>query len=401
MEHLELVSWRLTTEDYEIDLPKLKIFHLLGEIVQKNDETRDKKIVLKTPSLQVLRTRFVKITKFEFRSPHQLKYLDATIPASGFKLETKFENLECLALFTENSLQAFTRERNRPIYKLDDDFFEDLPNLKFLFVPEDKYDYSALRAAKRKFKLENVKILDLYNEFWDEFGYTNWHRYVEHREQLSSWPNGFCVEFSKLVNCKIPLSHFKENYLRIYHLTVRHVTSERLLIEFLRNVKIQTLWLDYDFNLTQSFFDEIADFLTVRNLYSYGSSLAGVSDPSVLSRMKFKEFELKYDQFDQFPRQVVLAILQNPSCRKSTFSHYSEMIADLDEENRKIPKDLDYRFLHKIRRENGVFCCLQCAWSSAKDPKCSQDLLGAMIHHIENAPSPRNTTYAEISHIIQ
>lgn len=401
LEHLELYSWSFTTEDYEIDLPKLKIFHLFDGIVEKNNKTRDKKIVLKTPSLQVLRTRFMKITKFKFRSPRQLKYLDATIPGSGFKFETEFSNLECLVLFTENSPKFFKHERDRPIYKLDEDFFEELPNLKFLFVPRDEYDYSALSAAKRKFNLEDVKILDLENEYYDEFGYTNWHRYVEHRQQLRRWPNHFCVEFTKLINCKIALSHFKENYLRIFLLTVRHVTSEPLLIEFLRNVKIEILSLDYDFNLGQSFFDEIADFLTVRSIYSYGSALAGVSDPSVLSRMKFDEFELKYDQYDQFPRQVVLAILQNPSCRKSTFSHYSEMIADLDEENRKIPKDLDYRFLHRIRRENGVFYCLQCVWSSAKDPKCSQDLLGAMIHHIENAPSPRNTTYAEISHIIQ
>ena len=110
LEYLEFIYRRLIIEDDEIDLPK--IFHLCSDI---NENVQ---IVLKTPSLEVLGARTSKITKFKFLFPHQLKYLDAMLPESGFKFETNFVNLECLVLMTMNSFQTFSDNERRPIYQL-------------------------------------------------------------------------------------------------------------------------------------------------------------------------------------------------------------------------------------------------------------------------------------------
>ena len=259
-----------------------------------------------------------------------------------------------------------------------------------MFVPENDFDYQALRASKQKLKLEDLKILDHEKDSLYEFDYTNWRKYAGYRKQLRAWPNDFRVEFTKLINCKIPFSHFKENYLRIRDLTVRQVTSERLLVEFLKNVKIRTLSLDYDFNLGQSFFDEIANFLTVKEFNSYESTWTSVSDASVLDRMNFRKVEL---QFNQLPRQIALAILKKPFCLIMTFKSYSGWRQSFVEENRKTSNG---KHFHIIRKANGVFYCIHCKWSSAKDPKCLEDSFEGVIHHIEHGPVPQNTPREEI-----
>ena len=388
LEHVEIHERRLLTEDYEIALPKLKIFLFVGRFVEENVQ-----IILNTPSLKVLGIPLFKITNFKFLFPHKLKYLDAKNPGNRFKFDTEFTNLECLVIFSK--LRGLDdNEEFRQTYQLGDDFLGSLPNLKFLFVPESEADYSALEAEKRKFKLDNLRISDHERDLF-EFDYVNWRRYVENIEQLRSWPCGFAVEFSKLLNSKIPIRHFKANHLRISTLGVRQVTDQSLLVEFLKNVKIKYLKLKYDFNLgNQSFFDQIADFLTLKQLSLYESAWTEVSDPSVLSRLNCLEYKL---YFSQLPRQVVLAVLTNPSSFLINFYRCSGL-EDFNEDLDLLP-DFMESYFHYIKKKKNVFYCCNCKWTSARDPNCSEDLIGGTIQHVENKRSSRNMTGDEIVEI--
>lgn len=94
--------------------------------------------------------------------------------------------------------------------------------------------------------------------------------------------------------------------------------EQSLLVKLLRNAKINSLVLDYDLNLGQSFFDEIADFVTVNLLRSYQSAWSRVKRSSGTKQAElFGAFELHYEQL---PRQVVL---QKPSCYALDFHRYS------------------------------------------------------------------------------
>ena len=182
---------------------------------------------------------------------------------NGIKLE--LANLECLITSNDRFMMPrFDEENFIQTLRFEHPFLKSLPSLKFLFASESGF------ADRRKFEgekqalLPDLKMFDSV-DFWSErFDYQNWGRIVEHWGALSCWPGKFDVQFSKLLECKIPFDYFREAYLRIQRLTVGQVTDERALLEFLRNVPINDLHLDYDFNLGQSFLEEIANFVTFK-----------------------------------------------------------------------------------------------------------------------------------------
>ena len=222
------------------------------------------------------------------------------------------------------------------------------------------------------------------------FDYQNWHPLVEYKEQLSYWPSSFNLVFNKLVNCQIPLQYFKENYLQISRLEVRQVTDQPLLVDFLRNVSFGFLELAYDCNLGQSFLDEIASSVSIGNLVLDECVLHRLSDLSVLSRLNTHYFTL---HFQQFQREVALAVLRNPACVLLDFECHSGFNDEEDDgEIRKMYKK-DYSCFHTVYKKKNEFYCKPCMWISSKDPNRSEDQMEVTIQHMAKQLSRPGTNW--------
>ena len=257
-----------------------------------------------------------------------------------------------------------------------------LPSLKFLFAFKEHIDPARLRE-KLESNLNDLKYFD-HATYFPRFNYSNWNLYLQNREQLKYWPAEFNLGFTKLVNYEVPFSPFEDNFLQIAGLAVRHVTDQQPLIEFLRNVKIERLFLDYGFNLGQSFFDEITDFLTVEFLNSFESAWSGVSDLSVLSKLNVCHFCL-YVKQELLPHQhpVISSILRNPFCLTLEIRPYTgweNYEGWLGFENHKVPVESS-RAWHRIKKSKNEFHCEKCDWTCT--PNCFEDSLMEIINHIE------------------
>ena len=406
LEYVEIACNITVLEGCQIDLPKLKTFSCAFDVKFENDIGQ---IVLNTPSLEALRImdygrqiseKFVKkfllnlfrrktsqpakITNFNILYPDQLKLLELQLHEIDFKFDRQFPNLEIL-IFRKAQEIVKDQIKEDPKKRLfDEEFFKCLPGLKFLFLGYGLYwaNLPALEAEKRKFNLNDLKILTYFNYF--EFNYQNWHPYVEHKKQLSYWPARFDLVFDKLIDCQIPLRYFKENYLRLDSLSVRHVTDQPLLVDFLRNVELGFLKLEYDCNLGQSFLEAIARSVSIGNLILGDCVLHRLNDLSVLSCLNTFRFIL---YFRQFQREVALAVLRNPACPFAYFYCYDGFHEDdVDgEDGREIRKEynIDYHRSHIIYRATNVFFCHACLWISSKDPNSSEDPIEVTIQHIE------------------
>ena len=403
LEHAEIVCKMPALEGAEIDLPRLKVLSF-GGIYQFDGENVP--VILSTPSLQALKIgqlfgprqdRFT-IESFKFLFPHSLVFLEMPSYEADFKFKTEFANLECLVFHYDNPklFEVVVIERQRVLRSFGDDFLKSVPSLKFLYFDGNMNgsDLPKLEAERGKFGMENLKIVDDEGPF-AVFDYLNWPRYVQ---QLRNWPgeNLFLV-FDKLINCQIPFDLFKENYLRIEELKVRLVADQPLLADFLRKVKISQVILEYDCNLGQSFFDEIADSVTLSGLILEGYDWSRLSDPSVLNKLMVLRFEVYYQQFY---REVALAVLNNRACFWLCFYKFEEFMDVIPEEVgedgelRKEPNEL-IRFGHTTRRVGSEFYCQTCGWISSNDPNRLEDPVRVTLQHVESEFSGGNMTKEE------
>ena len=192
------------------------------------------------------------------------------------------------------------------------------------------------------------------------------------------------MKFNLLLECQIPQQHFEENFLQIGLFLVGQVTNQSLLVEFLRRVNIEILDLNYDFNLGQSFFDEIADFLTVKELVAYESSLNGLSDYSPLSRLNVCRIQF---YFEQLQAPLASAILKSSSCVLIDFMQFAGSVED---EERGLCPLIILSSSHLIKKVKNQFYCQQCRWTSAKN--CSKDPIEGTVLHIQRKKSEPNIT---------
>ena len=335
LEHVELQCPTLVQEECEIKLPNLKIF--LCDYIRFKENIQ---VVLNTPSLEVIRMfeysrkcpedsedsedseNSAEILNFKFLFPEKLKYLEMYNHKTGFKFDIEFPNLECLVFpDVRDNVCDQIRNSSENLRLFGDDFLESLPSLRFFYFPGFR-DSPILEEEKRKLNRKDLNICDasqIHESFSYKFDYKNWSKYLEHRNELSHWPTAKNLVFNKLIDCKIPLKYFKENYLQVSQLKVRQVPDQALLVNFLKKVRIKYLVLEYDCNLGQSFLDETADSISFNSLALDECVWNRLTDPSVLSRLNVFYMEV---YFQQFQRGATLAMLQNPTCVLSCFYPY-------------------------------------------------------------------------------
>ena len=403
LEHVELQCKTLVQEECEINLPNLKSFWCHHMKFEENAQ-----VVLNTPSLEIMRLveysrkcsedsegseDSAEITNFKFQFPEKLKYLEMYNHKTGFKFDIEFPNLECLVF--PDTLHSSERVR-----LFGDDFLESLPSLRFLYFSWFRdLDLPILEEEKRKLNRKDLKICDEWESY--KFDYKNWSKYVKDREQLSHWPSEKVVVFDQLIDCKIPLKYFEENYLRVRELKVRQVADQALLVNFLKKVHFQYLVLEYDCNLGQSFLDEVADSVTVSSLSIDECVLNRLSDLSVLSRLNAFCMEV---YFQQFRREAVSAVLRNLACARCYYYPYD----GFDDEGpdlllgedffRKGYRERQY-YDHAVLRAKSEFYCDWCCWISSNDPNHSKKgPMEVTIQHIESHRA-RNTSYEESEHM--
>lgn len=405
LEYLDIGCDILALEGCEIALPNLKIFSCGCEF------KGEKQIILNTPSLEAMRVitgnaspeNYIKIVNFKFVCPDRIKHLDLTNYETDFKFDfSSFLHLECL-VFSSVSYHIYEKKRydqdrgiEREIRLFGDDFLGSLPNLKFLFFDNchsTRFDLPKLVKEKRKFNLNDLKIFNC-SGYYQTFDYQNWPRYLKHKEQFKYWPGEFSVIFNKLISFRVPPGLFKENYFKIGELKVRQVNDQALLVEFLKNTEIRYLSLEYDFNLGQSFFDEIVD--SVPALYRL-CFVAGFwnrfTNLSVLNKLNMLYFEVYYKRFQ---REAALAVMTNPACFTFDFSFYDRLSEhNFSGELRKEPL-YNTRFCHIIRRIKREFFCQPCCWISTNDPKRSLGPLEVTLRHVESERKGTNMTIEEM-----
>lgn len=375
LEYLEIQYPIANLKDSEIDLPNLKTLYL--NKCEFNE--RETEIVLNTPSLEHLvlyesTTGYSKIlpslSKFKFLFPSKLKYLRSTIgiEETNFKLDTKFENLECLFLqYHYNDLHWDDPKYNflpGSHQVLVNDFLESFQNLKLLFSRLLPIDYVNLDKQKLKLNLNELKCLPSFKADLDN---ANWQKYVKHRQYLRQLPYEFNLDFNQIVDCKIPLYHFKENYFVVKLLEVGEVADQSALVEFLKSARIDHLGLKQEFNLGQDFFDQIANFLTVDSIELFASTLNRLTDLSVLTRLNFSHFTLLNSK--RRPREAILTVLRKPTCY--TF------VVNSSEDVRYPPS------CYIIKRIDDLFCTTH-EFASEKGLKFSEDIIHSTFDHIKN-----------------
>lgn len=175
--------------------------------------------------------------------------------------------------------------------------------------------------------------------------------------------------------------------------------EQSLLVKLLRNAKINSLVLDYDLNLGQSFFDEIADFVTGHLLRSYQSAWSRVKRSSGTKQAElFDAFELHYEQL---LRQVVLAVLQKPSCYALDFHRYSGFEERLEyaDECAEITIISMAQMVSTIRFGKTV---RTSTVNSAGRPaiRILADPMAGTLRHIENQRSAPNLTEGELRQVL-
>ena len=267
------------------------------------------------------------------------------------------------------------------------DFLRLLPDLKLLVSKGFcSFDLAELEREKRKFGLKNLKILqhsEFYENAFRDFDYANWRRYVG---ELRYWPDEIDIWFDKLLTHQVPLDLFKKNFFRIAGLKVRHVPDQRLLVDLLRKSKVAFLSLEPECNLGQSFFDEIADSVSVIFIKLYGSVWDRLSDVSVLSRLNMNTFEV---YFEEFWAEAIVAVLNNPACFEFGFYAYDGFYdVEADEDSSPKTKYPSHRVC-KIRSWQGgdddEFYC-NCCWYSWKHPdRQKKGSIEVTIDHILNS----------------
>lgn len=393
LEYAEICCTNLASEDCEIDLPKLEILAFNGVC----SSGKQAQILLRTPSLKALRISEnfkhpIGIANFKFLFPQSLVYLEISIYEPGFKFRDEFANLECLVLHYRGMFQVpILLDQNEEMWAakrlLDVDFLKSLPNLKLFFFDSDteSLDLAELGAEKERFGMKNLQIVYEDEIARENFNYRNSRHYAQHKQLLKNWPGGnFNLVFDKLIKCKVPLDLFKENYLNICELKVRQVADQSLLVDLLSSVRTVILVLQHDCNLGQSFFNEIVDSVTLKELNLNGYDWSRLTDPSVLSRLNVHRFVVNYRHF--LPN-VVRAVLSNRTTFTFGFYKFEELMDAFGEEDsedgepRQEPNEIP-KFCHCLLRAGNAFNCRSCGWTSSNDR--NGDPIGATVHHIEN-----------------
>ena len=399
LEHLEIVCNMPALEGSEIDLPNLKVLSFWG--VRQFDGD-DVPIVLNTPRLQALRIYKVigsrqqtTTAHFKFLFPESLRFIEMTNYVENFQFETEFSNLECLVFHLDLQWGA-----NAQVRLFSDEFLKSLPSLKLLFINSlhDSLDSPALDEQQRSFGSKNLKIIRDDRISSHKFDFSNWSRYVQHKQLLRCWPqNEIQLVFDKLLNCRMPLDCFKEGYLKINQLKVRRMVDQPLLVDFLRKAEVRILTLEYDCNLDQSFFDQITESaVTVTYLILQGYDLSRMSDPSVLRRLNMFHFEV---YFQEFPRVVALAVLNNPACFLLSFIKFEEFENSFPEEvgeDGELRQKPDSLNRHSLRRVRSGFLCESCGWLSTRHPNGLEDPIRVTFGHIGGERTAQNLTGEEL-----
>ena len=375
LEYLEIQNRILSFEDNELELPELKTLRFL----RSRFESENISVVLNTPLLEnlcILQDEFdsnpkiPKLTDFKFLFPHQLKYLVIRIHQENFKFETKFENLECLVLLSD---PCFERDFSGP--KLSDNFLAPLTSLKFLFHHRiASAELFKLEEQKRKLGLNKLIFQEF--DFWPQLDYENWHKYEEQRDQYRYSPAIIWTNFHDLVNCQMYPRYLEENSLSLSDLEVGTVSDQPLLIEFLKHTRIGYIAFHEDFNLGQDFFNQIAGFLSVGALSFFEKTLNRLTDFTFITKCNFFCFYLTYEQF---PREMVSAVLRNPSCYTFVIHRYSGWW-EYDGERRL---DENNDFYHRLWKRVDSFTCDDCGWISENDPSFSEALIQTAVRHLE------------------
>lgn len=292
----------------------------------------------------------------------------------NLKFDTTFENLECLVI----SCDRLPHEETNRL--LGDDFLQHFPKLKILLTDNLKpIDHSNLERQKRKFNLNELKCVRY--ELTEDFDHANWPKYVQHREQLRCWPTISCANFGQLINCQMPLHYLQDCYLNLSCLVVGKVPDQLPLVEFLKSVRINTLALANEFNLVQNFFDEIAQFLTVRRLNLFESTLNRLNDLHFLTKLNFNSLHL---YFERLPREVISTVLKKPACHDLQVRNYhSEAEWSELPDGFNIP---DTEFVHMVAKRIDDFYCISCGFKSDRDPNFSDALIASFLSHLENPP---------------
>lgn len=395
LEYLEIRGRKMTLDDNELELPKLKT--LCFEACKIEGDTIQ--IILNTPSLESLTVfeldypsdQLSELSDFKFLFPHQLKYLEFQYNGSvrkKFKLKEKFEKLECLVLRSnwDSDLEQRlikNRELHGPFVletqTISDNFLSSFPSLKFLFsFLLTSADEENLEEQKRKLNLNNLIFLDF--DYCQELDCGNWQKYASRREQFRFYPGGLGASFSKLVRCQIPFDYFKEDYLNLVELQVGHVVDQSALVDLLKSTRLLYIDFKHDLNLEQEFFDEIACFLTVQRVSFFESTLNRLSDLSVLTKFNFREISLR---FERLPLAVISILLKKPSCYDLTFQRYSGWIED-PLENGELQPDETYGHYHHLVKRVNDFYCTTCLLIGKSDPTFSDAFIETVARHIDN-----------------
>lgn len=378
LEYVE-ITWDLQVlEGCEIDLPLLKALCFNQcYIAPKNSQ-----IILRTPSLEALNivstgdNTSVKISNLKFVFPSALRHLEMSLHKANFKFKTNFKNLEILFLRGINYEVRDDLENGQEL--LANDFLKKLRRLEFVLF-ERKPEMACLdklEAQKEKYNLDDLEMY--YDSLPHRFDYENWSFYTEYREQLRYWPGELNLRFHKLIEHQVSLGLFKEGYFKIERLKVRQVDNQAPLVDLLRKVRVPTLQLDYDCNLGQSFFDEIADSAIVFDRLKLEERLCNrLNDPSVLTRLNVFVFDLSYQHF---PSEASLALLRNRTSFRLNFFQYEELY-DWGEEDGILRQEPNTRDYHRLIKTGNDFYCSVCEWVTCKESNYSQDPLGVVLKH--------------------
>ena len=251
----------------------------------------------------------------------------------------------------------------------------------------------------------------------EDFDYTldheNWRKYVRHEQTVKYCPIELAVDINQVVEHAVPLDRF-QSFFRLNGLKVGRVADPSLLVSFLRIVEtFFFLHLNRECNLDQSFFNEVANFLTVHRLHFHESILNRLSDYAFLEKFNYCVLSLK---FQNLPREAFSAALKKPNCyidfqfdREPIEAESSEELSD-EEPSDEEPIEVEQNENEEpaavlecghfiVRHPAFGFVCKMCYWASARDPDSNSSPVEATIRHAEHRwtppEDPRNLTPEE------
>ena len=400
LEYLEIqkgVSFIM--EDSELDLPMLKVLCFNANRKWKEfDEEEARvppKVLLNTPSLEVLEVQPYDLgfsfSEFILKYPNQLRSLTVIPDTAEFNQKTKFEQLECLAVRLK-------------YWEFTDDFLTQFPNLKLLLLftyDRDGLINKKLTEQKKRFGLDDLEVLinstvdrDYTLDLYYTLDHENWRKYVRHEQTFKYCPIELVVDLNQAIEYAVPLDRF-QSFFRLNGLKVGRVADPSLLVDFLRIVEtFFFLHLNRECNLDQSFFNEVANFLTVHRLHFHESILNRLSDYAFLEKFNYCVLSLR---FQNLPREAFSAALKKPNC----YIHFQfdrEPIEVEQNENEEPAAVLECgHFI--VRHPAFGFVCKMCYWVSARDPDSNSSPVEATIRHAEHRwtppEDPRNLTPEE------